>query len=71
MAKPSVKLVKEWTVAYDSDLVTVSYGSAVFEQDYWKLVNKVTKKTTYFYGESAWSNARRIASDTDFGAWSI
>jgi hypothetical protein len=71
MAKPSVKLVKEWTVAYDSDLVTVSYGTAVFEQDYWKLVNKVTKKTTYFYGESAWSNARRIASDTDFGAWSI
>jgi hypothetical protein len=71
MAKPSVSLVKEWTVAYNSDLVEVSYGTAVFEQDYWKVRNKVTKKVTYFYGESAWMNARRIAADTDFGAWSI
>ena len=71
MAKPSVKLVQEWEVAYDSGLVRVSYGTAVFEQDYWKVENKITNKVRYFYGETAWSDARRIASDIDFGAWSF
>lgn len=69
MAKPSVTKVKDWYVAYDSDLVQLSVGTAVFEQDYWRLLNKVTGKKKYFYGESAWSNSRREASDLDFGAW--
>jgi hypothetical protein len=70
MAKPSVSLVKEWWVAYDSDLVELAVGTAVFEQDYWRLLNRATGKKKYFYGESAWSNSRREASDLDFGAWS-
>lgn len=69
MAKPSVTKVQEWYVAYDSDLVQLSVGTAVFEQDYWRLLNKVTGKKKYFYGESAWSNSLREASDLDFGAW--
>ncbi len=71
MAKPSVKLVSEWETAYASELVIVSYGTAVFEQDYWRVKNLSNGKVQYFYGESAWSDARRIASDIDFGAWSI
>jgi len=71
MAKPSVKLVQEWEVAYESGLVKVSYGTAVFEQDYWKVENRIINKVQYFYGETAWSDARRRASDIDFGAWSF
>lgn len=71
MRRPSVSSVKEWEVVYDSGLVRVSVGSAVFEQDYWKVENKHVKKVFYFYGESAWSDARRKASDIDFGAWNF
>jgi hypothetical protein len=71
MAKPSISLVKEWEVVYDSDSVQVAVGTAVFHQDYWMLKNKITGKKKYFYGEMAWANSRREASDIDFGAWSI
>ena len=71
MAKPSVTTVKEWEVVYDSDLVTVSTGTAQFYQDYWMLKNKQTNKKRYFYGETAWMDARREASALDFAAWSI
>jgi hypothetical protein len=39
MAKPSIALVKEWEVVYDSDSVLVAVGTAVFHQDYWMLKN--------------------------------
>ena len=68
MAKPSVSLVKDWYVAYDSDLVQLSVGTAVFDEDYWQLLNKATGKKKYFYGETAWSDSRREASDLDWGA---
>jgi hypothetical protein len=71
MPKPSVSSVKHWEVVYDSDLVQVAVGTAVFHQDYWMLKNKITNKKKYFYGEMAWANSRREASDIDFGAWSI
>jgi len=71
MEKPSVSLVKDWYVVYSSAEVEVGVGSAVFEQDYWYVLDKKSKKRKYFYGESAWSDARRIAADLDFGAWSI
>jgi len=71
MAKPSISLVKEWEVVYDSDLVELAVGTAVFDEDYWVVKNKETNKKQYFYGESAWSDSRRIASDLDFGAWSV
>lgn len=69
MAKPSVSLVKEWEVVYDSDLVELAVGSAEFPEDYWRMTNKETRKVKYFYGEMAWADSRREASDVDFGAW--
>jgi hypothetical protein len=69
MGKPSVSLVKQWDVIYDSDLVQLAVGTAVFDEDYWRMTNKTTNKKQYFYGETAWSDSRRHASDLDFGAW--
>ena len=65
MAKPSISLVKEWIVAQESDVIQVSYGSAVFDADYWK-VTPITGKPKYFYGESAWSDAHRYADDAQW-----
>jgi hypothetical protein len=69
MARPSVSVVKDWQVVYSSAEVEVRVGSAVFQQDYWLVIDKKSKKKKYFYGESAWSSAQRFASDLDFGAW--
>jgi hypothetical protein len=71
MAKPKVSTVKEWEVVYDSNLVLVAVGTAKFPNDYWMMKNKETGKKKYFYGEMAWADSRREASDIDFGAWSI
>lgn len=71
MAKPSITLVKNWYIAYDSDLVELAVGTAVFDEDYWRVTNRVTGKKKYFYGELAWADSRREASDIDFGAWSV
>ena len=71
MARPSVSVVKDWEVVYSSAEVEVRSGSAVFQQDYWLVIDKKSKKKKYFYGEMAWGSARRLASDLDFGAWSI
>lgn len=71
MAKPSVSAVKSWDVVYDSDLVSVAVGTAQFPEDYWMVKNKETNKKKYYYGEMAWADSRREASDIDFGAWSI
>jgi hypothetical protein len=71
MGKPSVSVVKDWYVAYDSDLVQLAVGTAEFPEDYWRLTNKATGKKKYFYGELAWSDSRREASDLDFGAWAL
>ena len=71
MGKPSVSVVKNWQVVYSSAEVEVGFGSAVFQSDYWYVIDKAKKKKKYFYGEQAWGSARRLASDLDFGAWSI
>ena len=69
VGKPSVKSVKTWDLVYRSDLVELFVGTAVFDEDYWKVVPLAGGVTKYFYGETAWSDARRYASDFDFGAW--
>lgn len=46
-----------------------THGS--FRGEFWKVTNLETKKVKTFFGETAWSDARRFASDLDFGAWSI
>ena len=71
MGKPSVSVVKNWQVVYSSAEVEVGVGSAVFQSDYWYVIDKAKKKKKYFYGEMAYSNARRIASDLDFRAWGL
>ena len=70
MSKPSVSSVKDWEVVYGSGLVELAVGTAEFPEDYWRMTNRETGKKKYFYGESAWSDSRREASDLDFGAWS-
>jgi hypothetical protein len=67
MAKPSVSLVKEWKVVYESDEVRVEAGTAVFREDYYKVI-PTSGRSKLFYGESAWSDAQRMASDLDFQA---
>jgi hypothetical protein len=66
MAKPSVTAVKDWYVAHESNTVQLAVGSAVFDSDYWRVVNKVTGKKKYFYGESAWNNSHRFADDIEW-----
>jgi hypothetical protein len=70
MSKPSVSLVKEWDTVYASDVVELAVGTAEFPEDYWRMKNVETGKVKYFYGELAWADSRREASDLDFGAWS-
>jgi hypothetical protein len=51
MSKPSVKAVQNWYCqSYNKD-VQVYSGSAVFDDDYYKVV--VKGKAKYFYGEQA------------------
>jgi hypothetical protein len=66
MAKPPVSSVKEWFVEFDSDLVKVEWDG----NDYWR-VKPSGKRAQYFYGETAWMDARRTAGDIDFKAWTI
>lgn len=70
MARPSVSKVSEWEEVFSSDLVRVEVGTAEFPEDYWKVI-PAGGKPKYFYGESAWSDAKRMAADLDFSAWSI
>jgi hypothetical protein len=64
MSKPSVKAVQDWYCqSYEED-VQVYSGRAVFDDDYFKVV--VKGKVKYFYGEQAWSDAERFASDAKF-----
>ncbi len=65
MPKPSVNAVKEWEVVFESEIVRVEVGTAEFPEDYWKVI-PAGQKPKYFYGELAWSDSRRFASDLDF-----
>jgi len=67
MARPSVTMVEDWELVFESDLVRVEVGSAEFPEDYWKVI-PAGEKPKYFYGESAWSDAQRDAGDLDFRA---
>jgi hypothetical protein len=42
-----------------------------FDADFWRVTNLITNKSKTYFGESAWMDARREASDLDFGAWGI
>lgn len=63
--KPSVTTVTDWTLVRENETARIEVGTAVFEDDYWK-VTPNTGKPTYFYGETAWMDAERYASDLEF-----
>ena len=41
-----------------------------FDADFYRITNVRTNKKKIFWGETAWMDARRFASDLDFAAWS-
>lgn len=65
MTRPEASSVKSWRVVYDSELVRVKTGTAQFYEDYWQVWDKNTGKKRNYYGETAWSDAAREASDID------
>lgn len=81
----TLSLVKNLHVVYDSDLVTVEQGDIVtsvgrrYVAGAYRVKTKghlvlrggtyVPPKSRVFYGESAWSDAERMASDVDVNAW--
>lgn len=67
MSRPSVTSVKDWMTLFESDSVQVESS----EDDFFYRVSVPGKRVKYFYGENAWSDARRFAADIDFAAWSI
>jgi hypothetical protein len=67
MSRPSVSTVRNWYVLFDSDKVRVE--SEFPEGGAWFKVVPAGGKVKYFYGESAWSDAQRMASDLDFAAY--
>ena len=56
----------KWEVRYESDLLKVEVQSVYDSEDYWIVHDKTTCKQRKFRGESAWSDAQRLASDIDF-----
>ena len=56
----------KWEVRYESDLLKVEVQSVHDSDDYWIVHDKTTGKQRKFRGESAWSDAQRLASDIDF-----
>jgi hypothetical protein len=62
MAKPSVTRVKEWHIVEENPVAVVSCGTAVWEDDYWR-VTPYNDKPKYFYGEMGYMDAMRLAED--------
>ena len=42
-----------------------------FDAEVWRVTDAKSGKAKVFWGETAWSDARRYASDFDFAAWGI
>lgn len=65
MAKPSIALVKTWETEEENEYTQVACGTAVFTGDYYRVTGR-TGRPKYFYGETAWSDARRYAGDLEW-----
>lgn len=65
--KPKVSDVKEWLTLYSSDKVVVQ--EADIDSAFRRVKPAGEKNYKYFWGETAWSDSARFASDYDFGAW--
>ena len=71
MSTPDYKNVGIWVTVFQSAKVTVKHGVIFhngYDMDFYKVIGP---KTRIFYGESAWSDSARYASDIDFtaGGW--
>ena len=66
--KPAVSQVKEWIenefIGNSVAKVYFASASSCLDDDFYKVVGG--KKTKYFYGETAWQDAQRLASDIYF-----
>ena len=66
--KPAVSQVKEWieNEFIGNSVAKVYFASASWclDDDFYKVVGG--KKTKYFYGETAWQDAQRLAGDIYF-----
>ena len=62
--KPSVSQVKEWVenefIGNSAAKVYFASASSCLDDDFYKVVGG--GKTKYFYGETAWQDAQRLAS---------
>jgi hypothetical protein len=64
MSKPTVSQVKKWIEnEFISNSVAKVYVADI-NDDFFKVVGG--KKAKYFYGETAWQDAQRFASDIYF-----
>lgn len=65
--RPKVGEVKDWYTHYRSDAVVVQQAFDPYCDLFRVAVTGGRPK--YFFGESAWMDARRLAADVDFSAW--
>lgn len=66
--KPKVSEVKEWLTLYSSEKVVVQEADI---DSAFRRVIPSGMKPKYFWGETAWSDSARYASDFDFQAWEV
>jgi hypothetical protein len=62
--KPSASQVKNWVEEESLSNPSSTVYSADTEEDFYKVIGG--GKTKYFYGETAWQDAERFASDIYF-----
>jgi hypothetical protein len=66
--KPAVSQVKEWIenefIGNSVAKVYFASASSCLDDDFYKVVGG--GKTKYFYGETAWQDAQRLAGDIYF-----
>lgn len=68
LAKPKVSEVNEWILNEDLSNPSVNVYYADIDAFFFRAVGKGIK-TKYFYGETAWQDARRYADDNHRWTW--
>lgn len=83
MTRPTLSDTRNWGVRYESDAVKIEVADLMYSGQLWhdgayrvtikpgeddRTGKPRTPKKRLFYGESAWSDAERMASAVDFGA---
>lgn len=64
LAKPKVSEVKNWIFQSDDSTLHAAVLTADIDDFFFKVVPLFKgAKTKYFYGETAWQDARRYAND--------